>query len=266
VAIELRTVEDLANYAGRPVEYYNVLGNFATEAISQATLLLSLATGITQLPTTEPDRSLAIYAILETADKIFKDRLFYSDGPVKASESIGSYSYSLLSQKVKDGLATGLSWFDMAVERLSIWDTGNHISSTSISVFENDGVVRVGRHRWVPGPAAWDQIANGYIMQDPSMVSWYSGEGDYFDTSPSPGTAPTPTPIPPPVDEDDSFTYYQNEPSSEWIIVHNMDEFPSVTVVNSVGEEVVPDIVYVDNNTLKVISAQPFSGTAYLNS
>lgn len=59
--------------------------------------------------------------------------------------------------------------------------------------------------------------------------------------------------------------YKQMSASSTWVIEHNMDKHPSVTIVDSGGNEVVGDVVYIDNNKLKVIFSSAFSGTAYLN-
>jgi hypothetical protein len=53
-------------------------------------------------------------------------------------------------------------------------------------------------------------------------------------------------------------------PDSAWVIVHNMDVFPVVTLVDSYGNEISGDVVMPDRNTVVVSFAVPMSGTARL--
>ena len=62
-----------------------------------------------------------------------------------------------------------------------------------------------------------------------------------------------------------TFIHYQNTPSSEWLIVHNLDKFPSVSVVDDNNKEVGIDVEYIDNNTCRVLLNTPETGMAYLN-
>lgn len=59
--------------------------------------------------------------------------------------------------------------------------------------------------------------------------------------------------------------FKQNTPSSEWVIVHTLNKFPSVTIVDSAGCVIVGDVEYVNNSTIIVRFTSPFSGKAYLN-
>ena len=62
-----------------------------------------------------------------------------------------------------------------------------------------------------------------------------------------------------------TFVYEAPTASSLWTITHNLACYPSVTIVDSAGTVIVPDIEYLDINSLRVIFAYAMGGTAYLN-
>lgn len=64
---------------------------------------------------------------------------------------------------------------------------------------------------------------------------------------------------------DQTFVYDQNSPCDEWVIVHNLGRFPSVSVIDSAGTVVVGEIKYLDKNRIVCSFSAPFIGTAYLN-
>ena len=64
---------------------------------------------------------------------------------------------------------------------------------------------------------------------------------------------------------DKSFTFTQATAERKWEIAHNMGKYPSVTVADSAGSEVVGEVQYVDSNNVILLFASPFSGVAYLN-
>lgn len=53
--------------------------------------------------------------------------------------------------------------------------------------------------------------------------------------------------------------------SNQWEINHNLGRYPSVTVVDSSGREVITEVQYIDENNCIVFSKGEFKGTAYLN-
>ena len=68
------------------------------------------------------------------------------------------------------------------------------------------------------------------------------------------------------VDEKDlNYVHDQPTPSTTWIINHNLDKKPSVRVEDLAQNDIIGEIDYVDNNTVKVEFAIPVAGTAYLN-
>lgn len=64
---------------------------------------------------------------------------------------------------------------------------------------------------------------------------------------------------------DKHFTYIKNTPDKIWEITHNLDKYPSVTVVDSAGSVVMGDITYTSKSSLTVTFSAAFSGKAYLN-
>ena len=61
------------------------------------------------------------------------------------------------------------------------------------------------------------------------------------------------------------FTFTQPTPSVEWTIQHNMNKFPSVSVVNNNNILMYGNTTYVDTNNLIINFTAGFSGKAYLN-
>ena len=131
------TVAELATFTGRAS---NTFSAFAPEALTQAALLFYFATGLEDYPEDFQLASLAKYGILDMADKIYLSQPYKqtTNSPFQ-SETIGSYSYSKMSQATKKGDATGVMWFDLAVNKLRAGGTGIGASG-SIEGMEWDGV------------------------------------------------------------------------------------------------------------------------------
>jgi hypothetical protein len=62
-----------------------------------------------------------------------------------------------------------------------------------------------------------------------------------------------------------NYTHYQDSPSAKWTIQHNLNKFPSVTVVSSAGDAVFADVKYIDNNNVELNFSAAFGGRAYCN-
>lgn len=147
------TVAELAAFTGRES---NTFSSFAVEALAQATLLFYLATDLDYYPLDDNLLRLAKYGILDMADNIYLSQPYQeaSASPYQ-SETIGSYSYSKSIQAVRKGDATGVRWFDLAVNRLS---SGNSVmASGSIEGMEWDGleVTPDGRVKIVGGSGSY---------------------------------------------------------------------------------------------------------------
>ena len=65
--------------------------------------------------------------------------------------------------------------------------------------------------------------------------------------------------------QDLNYTFQQDVPSAKWVINHKLAKFPSVTIINSAGEQVYADVTYVDGNTVEVTFNGAFAGKAYIN-
>ncbi len=66
-------------------------------------------------------------------------------------------------------------------------------------------------------------------------------------------------------DSDKTYVHTQISAASTWTVVHNLNKFPSVTVVDSGDTAVIGDVTYVDVNTLTLDFTTTFGGSAYLN-
>jgi len=63
----------------------------------------------------------------------------------------------------------------------------------------------------------------------------------------------------------ESYTHTQSIASDTWIIVHGLGSYPSVTIIDSSGDEVEGELKYVSSNEIHVTFSAMFGGTAYLN-
>lgn len=64
---------------------------------------------------------------------------------------------------------------------------------------------------------------------------------------------------------DKNYTHDQIQASTSWMVQHNLNKYPSVSVVDSGKNEVVGDINYIDKNNLVINFSHAFSGKAFLN-
>jgi tartrate dehydratase beta subunit/fumarate hydratase class I family protein len=62
-----------------------------------------------------------------------------------------------------------------------------------------------------------------------------------------------------------TLIFNQVSVSALWNIVHNLGKYPSIVVVDSGGTVIIPDVAYVDLNTITAGFGSPTSGKAYLN-
>lgn len=62
-----------------------------------------------------------------------------------------------------------------------------------------------------------------------------------------------------------THTHQQSTAADEWLVTHGLGKFPSVTVVDSAGDQVEGDVAYIDSNSLRISFSAAFAGRAYLN-
>ena len=65
--------------------------------------------------------------------------------------------------------------------------------------------------------------------------------------------------------DDKHYLHTQGVPAREWEIHHNLNKYPSVTITDSAGNEVIGECEYRDTNNLVLIFAGEFAGKAFLN-
>lgn len=64
---------------------------------------------------------------------------------------------------------------------------------------------------------------------------------------------------------DKTFAYQQAVPSASWTVTHNLNKYPSVSVVDSANRVVFGDVVYDSLNQATLTFSAPFSGKAFFN-
>lgn len=64
---------------------------------------------------------------------------------------------------------------------------------------------------------------------------------------------------------DKTFVFIQDTAANPWFVNHNLNKFPSATMVLSTGQVGMADITYIDENNLTITFSGDESGKAYLN-
>lgn len=62
-----------------------------------------------------------------------------------------------------------------------------------------------------------------------------------------------------------SFIHDQIASSSRWVVEHDLDKYPSVTIVDTAGTVIVGQINYISKSEIELFFTSAFSGKAYLN-
>lgn len=61
------------------------------------------------------------------------------------------------------------------------------------------------------------------------------------------------------------YTHTQSVASDTWVILHNLGSYPSVTIIDSAGDEVEGELKYISGNEIHLLFSASFGGIAYLN-
>ena len=61
------------------------------------------------------------------------------------------------------------------------------------------------------------------------------------------------------------YVHEQGVASAVWTVQHNLDKYPSVTVVDSAENEIVAEVEYIDKNTVQIRMIGASKGRAYLS-
>ena len=66
-------------------------------------------------------------------------------------------------------------------------------------------------------------------------------------------------------DTDKNYVFVQGVPATTWTIQHNLEKFPSITVIDSGNTVVIGQYTYINNNNVTLTFSAAFAGKAYLN-
>ena len=61
------------------------------------------------------------------------------------------------------------------------------------------------------------------------------------------------------------YVHEQGVASAVWTVQHNLNKYPSVTVVDSSENVIIPEVKYIDKNTVIITMTGASKGWAYLN-
>lgn len=98
------------------------------------------------------------------------------------------------------------------------------------------------------GPPATPMQGEGYFDSGLGRPRYWDGAAWF---TPGAGTAT-------------GYTHVQSSASAVWTVSHNLGRNPVVTVINSVQEQVLADVDYVDGSHLTIMFNSPLGGTAYM--
>lgn len=59
------------------------------------------------------------------------------------------------------------------------------------------------------------------------------------------------------------YRHSQAAPAMQWMVLHDLTYPPAITVVDSAGTELYPDITYIDDFTIQIDHSYPVAGFAY---
>lgn len=62
-----------------------------------------------------------------------------------------------------------------------------------------------------------------------------------------------------------TYVHTQDTASATWSIVHNLNKYPAIAIVDSAGSIVVGEVKYISSNEVQVYFNGAFSGKAYVN-
>ena len=62
-----------------------------------------------------------------------------------------------------------------------------------------------------------------------------------------------------------TFTFTQGSPATVWNVQHDLEKFPSVSVINNNNIVIYGQIDYINNNKLTITFSAALTGKAYLN-
>lgn len=170
------------------------------------------------------------------------------DGAGIKSATIDKNNHFILTLTDDSTLDLGVLNFPQIVNETSK-DSFPAVGSSQNIYISNEGLFR------------WDEATKAYVLITSSNGTTQT-QADWNETNPESVSyiKNKPTSL-----ADKHFTYTQNTASATWVIEHNLNTFPSVTVVDSAGSVVIGEVKYNNANQVTIVFNAAFSGKAYLN-
>lgn len=111
---------------------------------------------------------------------------------------------------------------------------------------------RWGPCRWAPGSSLPQRGDECLVVFDERETPWVITDAP-VEAAPEPGTG------------DLHYVHTQTSPSSSWTVTHGLGKYPAVVVVDTGDSVVLPDVRYLDANSVSITFASPTSGKAVCN-
>ena len=171
-----------------------------------------------------------------------KKRIFYSDLSLAKNE--------LLDARIENKTTAARLAMSLGLPHtgLAVWDT----DLEGLYIWHVDHWVRVG--------ATVQQINNWNQAYDDSVINFTLSQGTDSVFTINRRNSPDLS-----VTYRSGYIYNQGAPSDTWVVNHNLNKNPSITVVSSAGEEVEGAVVINSLNQVTITFCAAFSGKAYLN-
>lgn len=171
-----------------------------------------------------------------------KKKIFYSDLSLAKNE--------LLDVRIENKTTVNRLAMSLGAPHtgLAVWD----IDLEGLYVWQYDHWVRVG--------ATLQQITNWNEAYDDSVVDFTLSQGTDTVFTIHRRNSPDLS-----VTYRSGYIHNQTLPTTDWVITHNLNKNPSITVVDSAGEEVEGAVVINSLNQVTITFCAAFSGKAYLN-
>jgi len=129
---------------------------------------------------------------------------------------------------------------------------GEEILISDQADIQNFGHYRIGSYSVDPGNSSFYSLTLSYL--DGNGIITTNGYYDIVNFTLATSSA-----------GDKTFVWPQPVAAPIWTVIHDLDKFPSVTMVLSTGQVGNGDITYINSNKLTITFAGDESGKAYLN-
>lgn len=111
--------------------------------------------------------------------------------------------------------------------------------------FNNDGIIPTNTTYWL-------DLGEGHLLAE-EQSDWNATTGRPFIRN---------KPI---IINDKTYIHNQVVASASWLVQHNLNKYPSVSIVDSGDNVVIGDIQYIDLNNILITFTSTFSGKVYFN-